>query len=223
MGGSGTIDANTESGTDREMIRCLVVDDHPVLCKGLANALAGEEDIEVVGQATDAQEGMRIGRNRRPDVVVMDIQMPGMGGLECCAELRAFESPPQVILYTAFDDASLLDQALEAGASGFVLKSAPTSDVVRAVRAVAAGRPFVDAQLTSSLLERRDRDGAALSAREAQVLQLLADGMTTEAAGQELFLSPATIRSYAESAMRKLESRNRVHAIATALRRRLID
>lgn len=223
MDGLGTLDAGSGRDVDRETIRCLVVDDHPVLCQGLAGTLAQEDDIEVVGQATDTREGIRLGERRRPHVAVVDIQMPGKGGLELCAELCALERSPHVVLYTAYDDPGLLDAGLEAGASGFVLKSAPTSDVVRAVRAVVAGRSFVDAELTATLLRRRDRDGAVLSPREAEVLQLLADGLTTDAVGETLFLSPATIRSYAESAMRKLESRNRVHAIATALRKRLID
>lgn len=223
MNGLGTLDTSSGCGVGGEATSCLVVDDHPALCRGLAAALANEEDLEVVGQAGDAREALRLAARRRPAVVVLDIQMPGMDGLECCAEMRAVEGPPEVVLYTAFDDPSLLDAGLEAGATGFVLKSAPTGDVVRAVRAVAAGRPFVDAELTSALLQRRDREGSPLSAREAEVLQLLANGKTTDAVGQELFLSPATIRSYAESAMGKLESRNRVHAIATAIRRRLID
>lgn len=223
MNGAGILEVGERDGANRDAIRCLVVDDHPALRDGVAAALSGEDGIEVVGQATDGRSAVALRERRRPAVVVLDIQMPGMGGLECCEQLRGGDDPPAVILYTAFDDPQLLDAGLEAGAIGFVLKAAPLADMARAVRTVAAGRMFIDPELTSSLLARRDRDAAALSPREVEVLRLLADGMTTEAAGKELFLSPATIRSYAESAMRKLDSRNRVHAIATAIRQRLID
>jgi DNA-binding NarL/FixJ family response regulator len=113
--------------------------------------------------------------------------------------------------------------ALEAGAQGFVLKSGPPRELVRAVRMVSDGHAYVDPALASDLLKRRGSATAALSAREAEVLQLLANGLTTDAVGKQLYLSPTTVRSYGENAMRKLEARNRVHAVAQGLRLGLLS
>jgi DNA-binding NarL/FixJ family response regulator len=203
-------------------VRCLVADDHPAIRAALVAVLGAEEDIEVVGTAEDGDQAIALTERRRPDVVVIDLRMPGKDGVEYCREVAGPDSPA-VVLYTGFQDADLLDAALNAGARGFVLKRGPMSDVVRAVRAVASGHPYVDPELTAALLERRSEiEGAALSARETEVLQLLANGLTTKAAAAELFLSPTTVRSYAESGMEKLEAGNRTHAVAEALRRHLI-
>jgi DNA-binding NarL/FixJ family response regulator len=133
------------------------------------------------------------------------------------------ELPARVVVYTAFDEIEALDMALAAGAKGYVLKTAPPQELVRAVRMAAAGQQYVDPVLAGRLLEHRGAASArVLSNREAEVLQLLADGLTTEAAGKHLFLSPATVRTYTENAMHKLEARNRVEAVAKALRMGLL-
>lgn len=207
-----------------EPVRCLVVDDHAAMRDGLSAILAAEEDIEIVGQASDGIEALRLTERRSPDVAVLDIRMPGKDGLEYCRELRELGSKTAVILYTAFADRDLLESGLDCGARAFVLKSAPAQDIVRAVRTVAAGQPYVDVALTQALLERRTTEQSSLlSDREREVLQLLAHGRTTDGAAQELFLSPATVRSYVENAMQKLQARNRTHAVAEAVRMAIID
>jgi DNA-binding NarL/FixJ family response regulator len=208
----------------QEVVRCLVADDHAAMRDGLSAILAAQQDIEVVGQARDGNEALRLTERRNPDVAVLDIRMPGRDGLEYCRALREAGSKTSVILYTAFADRDLLEAGLEAGARAFVLKSAPAEDIVRAVRTVAAGQPYVDVALTQALLERRTKDDTSLlSDREREVLQLLADGRTTDRAAQELFLSPATVRSYVENAMQKLQAHNRTHAVAEAVRQGIID
>ena len=205
-------------------IRCVIGDDHETLRRGLVALFEAEDDLTVVGQAGDGNEALALTDRRRPDVTVIDVRMPGMDGIEFCRDVALRHLPTSVVLYTAFEDLDALEAAMEAGARAYVLKSGPPRDLLRAVRMVDAGQPYIDATLAAGLLERRAAAATSLlSPREVEVLQHLANGLTTEAAGQQLFLSPATVRSYTENAMHKLEARNRVHAVVTALRLGLIQ
>jgi len=208
---------------DTHEISCVVGDDHEALRRGLVAVLDAEHDLRVIGQARDGRELLDIAERRRPDVTIVDARMPKLDGIEFCRAITSRPDPPAVVVYSREDGPEALRSALDAGARGFVVKSGPTQDVVRAVRAVHAGHPYVDARLGAWLVERRAARTTVLSERESQVLQHLAHGLTTEAVGKELFLSPATVRSYAENAMRKLEAHNRVHAVAIALRLGLIS
>jgi DNA-binding NarL/FixJ family response regulator len=208
---------------DTHQISCVVGDDHEALRRGLVAVLEAEDDLRVIGQARDGRELLALAERRRPDVTIVDIGMPTVDGIECCREITSQPDPPAVVLYTGRAEPETLRSALDAGALGFVVKSGPPQDIVRAVRAVHAGLPYVDAMLGAFLVDRGAATAALLSERESQVLQHLANGLTTEGVGRELFLSPATVRSYAENAMHKLEARNRVHAVSTALRLGLIS
>jgi DNA-binding NarL/FixJ family response regulator len=213
----------THAAPADDRIRCLVGDPHRDRCREVVAALKQEPRVEVVGQAVNGAEALRLAERRRPDVAIVDVALPGVDGVEFTRRVRATERPPAVVLATDFDGLDLLDAGLEAGALGFVLRTA-TPNFLRAVRSVAAGQPYVDVGLTGALLTRGARhDRPPLSQREAEVLQLLADGLTTQAVGEALHLSPTTVRSYGESAMRKLHADNRVHAVALALRLRLIE
>jgi two-component system nitrate/nitrite response regulator NarL len=204
-------------------IRCVVGDDHEALRRGVVALLDAEPDMEVVDTAADGHETLSVTARRAPAVTVVDLRMHGLDGIEIAREVARLGLPTKVVIYTAHDDVAALDEALQAGARGFVLKSGPPQDLVRAIRAADSGRTFVDATLAAALLERQAQPARALlSPREAQVLQLLADGHTTDAAAGALFLSSATVRSYVENAIRKLEARNRVQAVAAALRLGLI-
>jgi DNA-binding NarL/FixJ family response regulator len=207
---------------DVPQIRCAVADDHPACLMGLRAAFAEERDIHLVAEATDGDQVLRVVRSQPVDVVLLDLLMPRTDGLGCCRRLLALDHPPAVILYTGLETDSVLEQALEAGARGLVLKSGPIANVVHAVRVVAQGHPYIDGRLTSLLLDPREKDAAALSGRERDIVRLLAGGMSTTEVAGELFLSPATIRSYAENAMHKLEATNRVQAVAKALRLGLV-
>jgi DNA-binding NarL/FixJ family response regulator len=209
---------------DGQTINCLLGDDHEALRKGVAALLESEDGIRVIGQAASGSETLALAERRRPDVLIVDLRMPGMDGVEICRRVTAMDIGTAVVVYSAFDELEALDGALEAGAHGYVLKSAPPRELVRAVRMVCEGHRYIDPALAGNLIEHRGATPASmLSAREAEVLQLLSDGLTTDAVGKELFLSPATVRSYAENAMHKLEARNRVHAVAQALRRGLVS
>jgi DNA-binding NarL/FixJ family response regulator len=202
-------------------ITCLIGDDHEALRSGLATLLDAEDDLRVVGQARNGRELLDLVERRRPDVTIADLGMPKIDGIAFCREITSRPNAPAVVLYTGNAEPEVLQSALDAGARGFVVKSGPTKDLVRAIRTVHAGMPYVDAMLGASLIGRRT--GPVLSERETEVLQHLADGLTTEAVGKALFLSPATVRSYAENAMHKLGASNRVHAVTTALRLGLIS
>lgn len=203
-------------------ITCLVGDDHEALRKGVVGLLEAEGDIQVVGQAATGPEAFALADRRRPDITVLDLRMPEMDGVALCRQLLDRGLPTSVVVYTGFDETEALDSALAAGAQGYVLKSGPPQELVRAIRMVHAGQQYIDPSLAARLLDHRAGAHNPLSSRETEVLQLLADGRTTEATGLELFLSPATVRSYTENAMHKLEARNRVEAVANALRRGLV-
>lgn len=205
------------------MIRCLVADDHEALRAGLVGTLRDHEGIEVVGQADNGDAALALIERRRPDVAVIDLDMPGRDSLEIVRELRAAASDVAVLLYTADSRPGTVRAGLEAGAQGFALKAGPLRDVVRAVEAVASGQTYVDPTMVTALMESQTEAARSrLSPRETEVLQLLGNGLRTQAVAEQLFLSPATVRSYIETAMQKLETRSRTHAVAAAMRDGLI-
>lgn len=206
---------------DEATIDCVVVDDHEMLQRGLAHLLNGEDDIRVVGQAATSRQALRLNELRRPDVLVVDVELPDGSGIDLCKAIKL--TGTAVLLYSAHDDPELVEAALEAGADGYLLKSSPPQGIVHAVRLVSAGQRYIDATLAPRLLRRSENRRALLSTREREVLQHLSEGHTTDHAAGLLHLSPATVRSYAESAMRKLEAGNRTQAVAQALRLQLID
>lgn len=200
-------------------ITVLVGDDHPLLRKALSEVLRAEGDIQIAGEAQDGEQVLALAERRRPDAVVIDAHMPGLGGIEVCRRLATDAPAVTVVIYTGDDDLGLLEEALEAGARGYVLKTGRPRDVAQALRMACAGGVYIDPALGGALLHRRFvRSEQVLSKREHEVLALLADGCTTEEAAQTLFLSPATVRTYAEKAMHKLEARNRPHLVAKSIR-----
>jgi two-component system nitrate/nitrite response regulator NarL len=205
-------------------ITCVIGDDHDALRTGVIAMLRHEDGIDVVGDADTGEGILALAERRHPDVTIVDVTMGAMDGLEVCREATKRGVPTAVLVYSGRDDLDVLDSALDAGAAGYVLKSSPIGELIRAVRTVAQGSTWIDGRLAAELLRRRrDREGPILSPREQQILQLLAAGRTTDEAAAELFLSPATVRSYIESAMGKLGARNRLHAVAQALRAGLIS
>lgn len=207
----------TEPGTT-----CVIGDDHAMLRTGVTEYLRSVHGIRVVGSAADGEATLALVLRRTPDVLVVDAAMPKMSGLEVCREVVAQAPDVAVIIYTGSDDIDLLEQALGAGARGFVLKNGMPDTLAAAIATVAAGGSHIDPALAGALLARRTAP-PVLSPREAEVLALLADGKTTEETGQTLFLSPATVRTYAESAMRKIEARNRVHLVAKSFRMGILN
>jgi DNA-binding NarL/FixJ family response regulator len=205
-------------------LRCLVADDHPAIVDAITRFLAGEDGIEIVGTAGGGADAVDRVQELQPDVAIVDVQMPGMGGIDVARTLVAAGSPTRVIIYTGYAERALVIEAIDAGAAGFVLKESPLSDLVRAVRTVADGRTYVDPVLAGVLASP---DATAripgITKREREVLRLLADGMRNEEIGRELTISPLTVRTHIEKAMQKLEADTRTQAVANALRMSLID
>ena len=204
--------------------RCFVADDHPAIIDAVCRFLEGEEEVELVGRARDGERALLGIEEAKPDVAVLDIRMPGLGGIEIARRLTAAGSQAAVILYTGHPEQSLLLEALDAGARGFLLKEAPLDDLMRAIRIVAGGGTYVDAALTGILAGPEAAERLpSLTKRERQVLRLLADGMRNEQVAVELSISPLTVRTHVRRAMRKLEADTRTQAVARALRESLIS
>jgi DNA-binding NarL/FixJ family response regulator len=203
-------------------IRVLVVDDDALVRAGLAMLLAGAEDIEIVGEATNGTEVAQAVAKHEPDVVLMDIRMPEMDGLTATELLRAQDDAPEVIVLTTFEADDYVLRALRAGAGGFLLKDTPPAEIVRAVRAVAAGEPMLSPTITRRLIGHvTDSDGGVqrrhareqldhLTEREREVAVAIGHGKSNAEIGRELFMSLATVKAHVSRIFEKLELNNRV-------------
>jgi DNA-binding NarL/FixJ family response regulator len=203
--------------------RCLVADDHPAIVDAVSRFLEGTVGMDLVGTARDGQQAMRLIAETEPDVAVLDIRMPVVSGIEVARRLCADGAKTKVILYTASAERSVVLEALDAGASGFLLKEAPLDDLVRAIGMVCDGGTYVDPALAGVLTGPRAAERLpALTKREREILRLLADGMRNEQVAVELSISPLTVRTHVKKAMDKLEADTRTQAVASALRGSLI-
>ncbi|MCP2343818.1 response regulator [Actinomadura rupiterrae] len=204
------------------MIRLLIVDDHPVVRDGLRGVFGAVPDFEVVGEAADGAAAVELAD--RADVVLMDLRMPGTGGVEAIARLRATRPDVRVLVLTTFDSDSDVLPAIEAGATGYLLKDAPREELVRAVRAAHRGESVLSPSVAGRLMAsvRRPSD-QALSARERQVLELVASGATNRDAARELFVSEATVKTHLLHIYGKLGVRDRASAVAEGYRRGLLS
>jgi DNA-binding NarL/FixJ family response regulator len=203
-------------------ITCLIVDDHEVVREGLRLALSRSTQVRVVGEASDGESAVALVERRRPDVVLMDIRMPGMDGLDATRMIVEREPGTAVIIFTAYSERALLARGLESGARGYLLKEAPHDTLLRAIEKVASGESFVDPALMPSVLAAKDRE-ELLTAREREILKLLADGMSNSDVAAKLFISQETVKSHVRHILTKLEADTRTHAVAIALRESMID
>jgi DNA-binding NarL/FixJ family response regulator len=203
-------------------ITCLIVDDHEVVREGLRLSLSRASHIRIVGEASDGESAVALAERRRPNVVIMDIRMPGMDGLEATKLLSSKAPEIAVLIFTAYSERSLLGRGLESGAKGYILKEAPHGTLLRAIEKVAAGDGYIDPALMPAFLPGRDRD-EMLTAREREILQLLADGMSNSDVAAKLFISQETVKSHVRHILTKLEADTRTQAVAIALREAIID
>jgi two-component system response regulator DesR len=192
-----------------------VAEDQAMVLGALAALLDLEDDLTVVGRAADGREGLDLARSERPDVVITDIEMPSMTGLELAAALRELDPRPRVMIVTTFARPGYLRRALEAGVSGYLLKDAPAEQLAAAVRTVHAGGRAVDPELATEAWGEED----PLTDRERQVLRLAGEGRPTAAIAGELHLSEGTVRNYLSEAISKLDAANRVEAARIARRK----
>ncbi|MFI5569828.1 response regulator [Streptomyces sp. NPDC051740] len=211
--------------TDRP-IRVAVVDDQPLIRAGFSMVLAGQDDIEVVGEAENGADALDLLEKVEADVVIMDIRMPVMDGIQATERLMRRDDPPGVLVLTTFDNDEDAFAALRAGAGGFLLKNAPATEVVNAIRVLAAGESVVAPRITRLLLDRvSDRlapaNGQAerldaLTARERDVLTLVARGLSNAEIAAELYVAGATVKTHLGNLMAKLHLRDRAQAVAFA-------
>jgi len=200
------------------MIRVVVVDDHPVVRDGIVATLSAAPDLEVVGQAESGPEAVQVAAATRPDVVVMDLRMPRGGGVEAVREMKARGIGASVLVLTTYDTDSETVAAIEAGATGYLLKDSSASRVVQAIRATAAGEtvlsPAIAARLTSHV--RSPSRTTALSVREREVLLHVARGTPNKQIAKELFISEATVKTHVSHIFDKLGVTDRAAAVAAA-------
>lgn len=204
-----------------EPVTCLVADDHPAVLDAVCEFL-GSSGIEIVGRAADGEEALEKLETRKPHVALVDLRMPRLGGIEVAKQAGRSTPETAVILYTGYGDRALLTEALDAGVRGFVLKEAPMEDLLRAVRAIAAGGQYVDPVLAGTLAVAAGEKVAQLTQRERDVLRLLAEGLSNDEIGKRLFISGETVRTHIRKAMDKLDADTRTQAVAKALRQHLI-
>ncbi len=211
------------------MVSVLLVDDHPVVIEGLRKLLATTEDIKVTGEAHDAAGAIEQARALRPDVILLDLRMPGASGVQAIRRLREQEWPGAVLILTSYGDQAYVRQAIEAGADGYLLKNAPTEDLIAAIRAVARGRRQLSPELLDGILAqfsglareatRRDAD---LSDDDREILRRASQGSTNREIGVATGRSEIAIKKRLQVIFHKLGAVDRAHAVAESIRRGLI-
>ncbi len=212
--------------TPPQMIRVLLVDDHAVVRGGLSFFLSTTDDIEIVGEAADGEQALRLCAQLHPDVVVMDMLMPQMDGFPAIQHIRQHYPDIRVIALTSFLDGKLVQRALQAGASGYLLKDVQARDLADAIRAAYAGRSTLGAEATQALIQtvaQPAQQGEALSAREHEVLVGLARGLSNGEIAAQLTISTNTVRHHVRNILAKLEVTNRTEAVHVAMQRGLVE
>ncbi|HSL44470.1 MAG TPA: response regulator transcription factor [Anaerolineales bacterium] len=212
-------------------IRILIADDHTLLRNGICALLEDEQDMVIVGEANDGREAVRLAGQLKPNVVLMDIAMPLLNGLEATRQIKREHPEVNVLVLTMYDHEEYFRQMLEVGASGYIIKRAAATELVSAIRAVYNGEAVLSPAITRLLLEdylnhdiRSDKDDPnALSSREREVLQLIAEGKTSREIAEILHLSVKTVQSHRTSLMQKLDLHDRGDLIKYAIQKKIIE
>ncbi len=214
------------------MIRVLVCDDQIIVCEGLRTILSTARDVEVVGTATDGAEALELIPQTQPDIVLMDLKMPGMNGVQATREINRHYPAVRVLVLTTYDADEWVFDAIRGGAAGYLLKDAPRTKLLEAIRETVAGQTPVDSRVAGKLfaqiatprpLPPDTAFAAELSAREREILSLLARGLSNTEIAARLYLSEGTVRNYVSSILTKLEVPDRTQAAVLALRHGLVD
>jgi len=202
-------------------IRVLMVDDHPLMREGVAAVLEGQEDMTVAGEASNGSEALESYRALKPDVTLMDLQMPGMNGIDAIRAIRREFPEARIIVLTTYDGDILASRALKAGAAGYLLKSMLRRDLVDTIRIVHSGKRRIPPEIAQSLAEHQADD--LLTEREIDVLQLVAAGRSNKIVADELSISEETVKSHMKSIMSKLAANDRTHAVTIAMKRGILS
>ena len=209
-------------------LRVLVSDDHPLYRDGIARAVRDRLELELVGEPGDGRAALEAIRELSPDVAVIDLRLPGLGGIEILNAVRREGLLTRVLVLSASTEGALVHEAMSAGAAGYLAKTADRAEVCNAVAAVARGQAVLDHELQAGLLEEVRTRGTAterpsLTRREAQVLRLIADGLSAPAIGRELYLAPATVKTHMSHLYEKLGVGDRAACVAQAMRVGLLE
>ncbi|MBH0099851.1 response regulator transcription factor [Salinibacterium sp. NSLL150] len=200
------------------MIRVVVADDHPIVRSGIVGLLGSADDIEVVGEASDGTEAVALATQLSPDVVLMDLRMPGLGGAEATAQLVAARPDVRVLILTTYESDENILTAIEAGASGYLLKAAPQEEILAGLRSVARGEVALAPSIAALLVNRmREPAKVSLSDRETQVLALVAEGNSNRKIAAALFVSEATVKTHLIHVFEKLDVKDRTRAVTKAM------
>ena len=201
--------------------RILVIDDHPLLRDGIAALLAGQDDMELVGQAGNGSEGIELFRSLRPDITLMDLQMPEMNGIEAIVAIRALDPEARVIVLTTYSGDVQVVRAMEAGARAYLLKNALHKELLDAIRAVHAGGKTVSPAIAAEMVEHSSMD--SLTANEVDVLRLVAQGHANKEVAARLSITEEAVKSRVKNILSKLHANDRTHAVAIGLQRGIIS
>ncbi|CAN5867590.1 response regulator transcription factor [soil metagenome] len=204
-------------------VRLLIADDHPIVRAGFEGMLAGQPDLEVVGEAENGEEAVRLAARLRPNVVLMDLRMPVVDGVEATNQIKEGDPSANILVLTTYDSDADILRAIEAGATGYLLKDTPREELFRAIRAAARGEPVLAPSVTARLMQRAQTPArTALSGREIEVLELVARGGSNKELARELHLSEATVKSHLIHIFDKLGVADRTAAVTVALERGIL-
>jgi DNA-binding NarL/FixJ family response regulator len=225
--------ASTDKGID-ERLRVLIVDDHALFRRGLQMVLRQEEDIDVVGEAGDGHEAVDKAQELMPDVVLMDVRMPGQSGIKATEQIKDLLPHAKILMLTISDEEADLYDAIKAGASGYLLKEISIDEVADAVRSVSSGQSRISPSMASKLLtefaamskradERQQLPAPRLTEREMEVLKLVAQGMNNRDIAKELFIAENTVKNHIRNILEKLHLHSRMEAVVYAVREKLLE
>ena len=215
-----------------DSVRVIIVDDQELFRRGLTMLLAAEPDIEVVGEAGDGQAGVALAESAAPDVVLLDVRMPRLSGIEACQAIKELVPSAKLIMLTVSDEEADLYEAVKSGASGYLLKDSSIEQVAQAVRVVADGQSLISPSMAVKLIDefkalsRPDPQGSGalrITDRELQVLRLVATGMNNRDIAAELFISENTVKNHVRNILEKLQLHSRMEAVMYAVREKLLD
>ena len=213
--------SSPKTGTDLKMIRVLSVDDHALMRDGIAALIAGQTDMQLVGEASNGREAIERFRSHRPDVTLMDLQMPEMNGIDALIAIRSEFPEARIIVLTTYVGDVLCQRAMKAGAQAYILKGSVRKDLLDTIRAVRSGKKFIHGEVAAELATHATDD--MLTEREIEVLSIIAAGNSNKLIADQLSISEETVKGHVKSILSKLGAKDRTHAVTLGLKRGIIE